>query len=281
MEFWKGHALGNDYIVLDPSDGAPPPEAAIRRLCDRHRGVGGDGILVADRDRDPVGLRIFNPDGSEAEKSGNGLRIFGAWLHGRGLVGEDPFQVALPEETVEMRVLEVRPDGALVLAVEMGRASFRAGRLPYTGAPADAEVVGGAIEAGGEVVSAHLVSMGNPHCVVFADTLDMERFRRLGPAIQDLPAFPRGVNVQLARIAGPASVEIRIWERGAGETAASGSSACAVVAAARRAGRIEAEEVEVRMPGGVVVVRVDASWAVRLTGGARMVFRGEFAEGAL
>jgi diaminopimelate epimerase len=282
MEFWKGHALGNDYIVLDPADGAPPAPAVIRGLCDRHRGVGSDGVLVADRRRDPVGLRIFNPDGSEAEKSGNGLRIFGAWLHRTGRVAAgDALAVALPGETVELRVVDRTDDGALVLSVDMGRASFRAGDLAYAAAPPDAEVLGDAVEAGGEEVRIHLVSVGNPHCVVFTETLDLDRFRRLAPAIQGLPAFERGVNVQLARVVAPDAVEIRIRERGAGETRASGSSACAVAAAARRTGRIDAEEVAVRMPGGTVRVRVDADWAIRLTGEARIVFAGDVDPAAL
>lgn len=280
MEFWKGHALGNDYIVVDGTGRAPPGPALVRALCDRHRGVGGDGVLLGDLDADPVGLRIFNPDGSEAEKSGNGLRIFGAWLHARAVVGDAPFAVSLPGEVVELRVVGRAADGALVLRVDMGRASFRAGDVGFTGADADAPVEGYRLPIDDGAFAIHLVSLGNPHCVVFVDPLDDDAFRRSAPRIQAHPAFARGVNVQFARVVDAATVEARILERGAGETLASGSSACAVAVAGRRA-RLTAPAVRVRMPGGDVAVEVDDDWGVRLTGEARLVFRGVVDEAAL
>lgn len=288
MRFWKGHALGNDYLVVDPAgdgDGAPPPPATVRALCDRHRGVGGDGVLVADLAADAVGLRIFNPDGSEAEKSGNGLRIFAAWLHLTGRVGAGPFLVRLPGETVEMTVEGAGAPGFIVVRVAMGRASFRAGDVAFSGAAADAEVMGEglrveAVEAGGSAdgqpgeVAIHLVSMGNPHCVVFRDRVEAADLRRLGPAIQANPAFTAGVNVQLARVLGPGRLQAMIWERGAGETLASGSSACAVAAAARRSGRADGDAFVVEMPGGQVEVRVSHDYDITLTGEAGIVYEG-------
>jgi diaminopimelate epimerase len=273
MRFWKGHALGNDYIVVDASE--PPPPAVLRALCDRHRGVGGDGVLVGDTRVDPVALRIFNPDGGEAEKSGNGLRIFGAWLHGTGRVGERPFQVALTGETVEMRVEAVAAHGVRTLRVQMGTASFRAGHVHYTGAPADQDVVGATLAVDGQEVALHLVSVGNPHCVVFVDELDPATFRRVAPGLQALPVFDRGINVQFARVAGPATLEALVWERGAGETLASGSSACAVAAAAIRSGRVAERRLQVVMPGGELEVDVDPAWGIRLRGTAQLVFEGE------
>jgi diaminopimelate epimerase len=246
--------------------------------------VGADGVLAGDPSADPPSLRIFNPDGGEAEKSGNGLRIYGAWLHGRGHVRGDTFRVALPAETVEMTVEAVGDDGARTIRVAMGRASFRAGDVGYAGADPDAEVMGeplatagsgpGAAGGGGEPAVIHLVSMGNPHCVVFVDDLDPGDFRRRAPLIQAHPAFERGVNVQFARPTGPGVLEARVWERGAGETLASGSSACAVAAAARRAGILEGEAFEVRMAGGSVRVALDEAWNVALTGPAVIVFEG-------
>ncbi len=286
MQFWKGHALGNDYVVIESRE--RPSPARIRALCDRHRGVGADGVLVGDRSVDPVALRIFNPDGGEAEKSGNGLRIFGAWLHHVGAAGGGPFRVALPGETVELEVVEAAADGERTLRVAMGRASFRAGDVGYAGADPDAIVAGESlpgdgpvVQVGGAPAAVHLVSMGNPHCVVFTDRLDEDELRRVGPAIQSHPAFTRGVNVQLARVVGPAVLEILIWERGAGETLASGSSACAAAAAARRAGRLAESRIEVRMPGGDVEVTVGDDWSVTLTGTARLVCEGVLLPGAL
>ncbi len=275
MHFWKGQALGNDYIVVDGTGDGPPDGERIRSLCDRHRGAGSDGVLVADLARDPVGLRIFNPDGSEAEKSGNGLRIFGTWLHHTGRVG-DRFEVALPGETMELTVESEADDGALTIRVAMGRASFRAGDIPFAGADADAEVVGATLDIEGGSLEVYPVSLGNPHCVVFDDDLDLERFRRLAPVVQAHPDFARGVNVQFARPVAPAILEARIWERGAGETLASGSSACAVVAAARRSGRVEGSVFEVRMAGGSVAVELDDDYRLRLTGEARMVYEADW-----
>lgn len=281
MQFWKGHALGNDYIILDGTGEPAPGRDRVRALCDRHRGVGSDGVLVADLDGDPVGLRIFNPDGSEAEKSGNGLRIFGAWLHGQGHVGEEPFRVALATDTVEMAVEARSDDGVLRLRVDMGPASFRAGDIPDAETDPEGEVQGAPLRLDDETVAIHLVSFGNPHCVVFVDELDMDVFRRRGPAIETHPRFQHGVNVQLARATEPGVLEARIWERGAGETLASGSSACAVAAAARRAGIVSGERFEVRMLGGAVRVEIDDDWQVRLTGEARVVFRGWLEDGVV
>ncbi|HUG40802.1 MAG TPA: diaminopimelate epimerase [Longimicrobiales bacterium] len=275
MHFWKGHGLGNDYLVVEGGAEPPSPEI-IRALCDRHRGVGSDGVLVAGEGGEPVPLRIFNPDGTEAEKSGNGLRIFGAWLHLTGRAGDGPFRVRLPGETVEMRVEGPGAPGFVVIRVAMGRASFRAGDVGFTGAAPDEEVMGAPLAIGttdGEV-GIHPVSMGNPHCVVFRDRLDATDLRRIGPAIQAHSDFPAGVNVQLARVVGPGRLEAMIWERGAGETLASGSSACAVVAAARRSGRARGEAFVVSMPGGEVQVELSPDYDVRLTGEAGIVFEG-------
>lgn len=271
MRFWKGHGLGNDYLV---AEGKEMSRGVVRAICDRHRGAGSDGILVGDRSTDPPGLRIFNPDGTEAEKSGNGLRIFGAWLHLMGDVGEDPFRVRLPGETVELQVEGHAGRGFLTLRVDMGPASFLAGGAGFTGADPDDEVTGIPVDVDGTTIALHPVSLGNRHCVVFPDRFDLAELRRLGPAIQALPSFPDSVNVQLARVAGPGVLDALIWERGADHTLASGSSACAVVAAARRAGRIDGEAFVVRMEGGEVEVELSADWDVRLRGEAGIVYEG-------
>lgn len=279
MRFWKGHALGNDYLVLDGTTASPPGPALVRALCDRHRGVGGDGVLVADLS-DGVALRVFNPDGTEAEKSGNGLRILGAWLRDLGRIGDEPVKVALPGESVELVVLS-SDDGVHTVRVAMGEPSFRAGDIPFTRANPDAEVQGLSLAVAGTPLGIHLVSMGNPHCVVFFDHLVDDRFQRLAPTLQAHPGFPAGVNVQFARVVDDTTIEARIWERGAGETLASGSSACAVVAAAHRSGRIDAREVQVVMPGGGVTVERDDDGGLHLIGEAVVVFEGEAREGSL
>lgn len=277
MRFWKGHALGNDYVVLDGTGTDAPAAGVIRGLCHRHRGVGADGVLVADLSGDVPAVRIFNPDGGEAEKSGNGLRIFGAWLHDAGRVGSDPFRVALPAETVELVVRSSR-DGVHTLRVAMGTPSFQAGDIPFADADPEAEVQGRSLAVAGTALGIHLVSMGNPHCVVFVDDLDPGAFRRLAPILQAHPAFTAGVNVQFAQVVEDDTLEVRIWERGAGETLASGSSACAVVAAAHRSGRIDVGTATVVMPGGSVTVERGGMGELYLTGEAGVVFEGVVAD---
>jgi diaminopimelate epimerase len=277
LRIWKGEALGNDYLVVDAA--ALPwalTPGAIRALCDRHRGLGSDGILVARLGGGEIGLRIYNPDGSEAEKSGNGLRIFGAWLHGQGRVGGEPFPVALARDEVTMQVEEAG-DPDLQIVVEMGRARFD-GRA--VGFDAEGEVLGAEVVlADGETAAVHAVSLANPHCVVLVEELEREDFLRRAPQLAVHRAFSAGTNVQFARAVGPAALEAWIWERGAGETLASGSSACAVAAVATRLGLVTSPELEVRMPGGTVEVRVDEEYAVRLRGPARVVYVADVVDG--
>lgn len=274
----KGHGLGNDYIVVraaDLPDGALTADAAVR-LCDRHRGVGGDGVLVhVPSGRADAGVRIFNPDGSEAEKSGNGLRIFATWLWTHRLVGGPTFTVETPGGVV---TCSCRVAGGVVesVTVEMGSASFAADVVPMRGVDGDA--VGVPLELdGGERLVVTAVTVGNPHCVVFEDAPNEARCRALGPRIERHAAFPKRTNVQLAAVAGAHALDVQVWERGAGYTLASGSSSCAVAAAAVRTGRLEPGAIDVRMPGGTLVVHVREDWSLRLEGPAVLVFEGTLA----
>jgi diaminopimelate epimerase len=309
IPFAKGQALGNDYLVLDAADlPGPLTPSLIRAFCDRHHGAGSDGVLLGHVGRDPIALRIFNPDGTEAEKSGNGLRIFGAWLHGRGLVADQAFTVRLPRDDVRMVVEGPEPGGALRITVAMGPPSFTPGDVGFDTARA-ARVAGGtpggAANGPGSERSAgssapgqgtaepdaatagyvldlgdagraevHPVSLGNPHCVVLVERLEREDFLRRAPLICVHPAFPAGTNVQFARVAGPALLDLWIWERGAGETLASGSSSCAAVAVARELGRVQGDAFTVRMQGGEVGVTVDTAGGLHLRGPAQVVYRG-------
>lgn len=280
-EFYKGHGLGNDYIALEldalPFDLTPP---AVRLLCDRHTGVGSDGILgrtgsaAAD-----FGLRIFNPDGSEAEKSGNGLRIFAAYLLERGEVSVGvPFSVETPGGIVGMTVVGAMGGGVLMVEAEMGTAGFSSTDVGLAGDEREVDNEALELEAG-DAVLINTVSIGNPHCVVFMDELDVEDLRRRAPQISTHPAFARGTNVQVAVPVEPGAVEAWVWERGAGETRASGSSACAVAAAAVRRGMVTERGVEVRMPGGSLHVEVRDDFALLLRGPVEGVYRGTLGEG--
>jgi diaminopimelate epimerase len=239
----RSHGLGNDYLVADPQE-LPfvVTPARVRLLCDRHVGVGSDGLLVLDGER---GVRIFNPDGSQAEKSGNGLRIFARWLVDTG-------RVASPSFTVHTRGGDAAAEvHGRDVTVDMGAPTFRQDLR---------ELV-----VDGVTLSVVAVSIGNPHCVVFRDQLDVTELRRLGPLIEHHPAFPTRTNVQFARIVDRHTVELLIWERGAGETRASGSSSCAVVAAAHHLGLVD-DEVTARMPGGELSIRIDQNGHIWLRG---------------
>jgi len=282
-DFFKGHGLGNDYVALAMEGlGFELTPPAVRLLCDRHTGVGSDGILArVPSTAADFGVRIFNPDGSEAEKSGNGLRIFAADLLEQGDVEERaPFTVETPGGIVRMEVLQVSADGVLSVEVEMGTATFRSADVGLAGP--DRETEDEPLElASGDVVRINTVSIGNPHCVVFADELDLDDLRRRAPQISTHPSFERGVNVQFAVPMEPDGVEAWVWERGAGETRASGSSACAVAAAAVRRGMVSERQVAVRMPGGTLHVHVRDDWSLVLRGPVESVYRGTLTAGML
>jgi diaminopimelate epimerase len=280
IPFVKGEGLGNDYLVLDARDlpGGGLSPAAVRCLCDRHRGVGSDGILlrVPSTGAD-FGLRIFNPDGSEAEKSGNGLRIFAKYLWDQGGATTPAFTVETPGGVVECEC-HLQAGRVDVVTVEMGRVAFDVAAIPMA-CVAAGEAVERQLELpDGTTESVTALSIGNPHCVVFRDTLDDAECRRLGPVLERHPAFPRRTNVQLVQVVAPDRLAIRIWERGAGYTLASGSSSCGAAAAAVRTGRVAAGRIVVEMPGGTLVVDVRPNWSVRLEGPVAESYRGVLAE---
>jgi diaminopimelate epimerase len=274
--FVKSHALGNDYIVLDPAalSFALLPEA-IRRICDRHLGAGSDGILaLAASDRADFGLRIYNPDGSEAEKSGNGLRIFARYLYDHRLTSKTQFTIETPGGLVGI-LLDVRGSDVGQITVDMGAATFASDRIPVTGAPR--EVVNELIDVDGRPLTITAVSVGNPHCVVFVPALADVDLETLGPFLERHPAFPNRTNVQFAEVRSRRRIAILIWERGAGVTMASGSSACAVAAAAVRKGLAD-RNVTIEMPGGSLEISVAEDWSIRMTGPAVEVYSGTFSE---
>jgi len=274
IPFAKGHGLGNDYLVIEEKDlPGPLSTEAIVKICDRNWGVGSDGILLrVPTARADFGVRILNPDGSEAEKSGNGLRIFAKYLRDHGHAKGDVFTVDTKGGVVECRC-QTRDGLVTFVTVEMGRATFRPAEIPMTSAADEAVDVTLAL-GDGAAVTVTAVSVGNPHCVVFVDRLDDAETRRVGPLIERHPAFPNRTNVQFARVLGRDVMEIRIWERGAGYTLASGSSSCGAASAAVRTGRCDAGRVTVRMPGGELSVHVRPDWSLRLEGAVEEVCTG-------
>ena len=262
----KSHGLGNDYIVIDPAmvPFAVTPEA-VRLICDRHRGVGSDGILlVAPGDGADFGVRIFNPDGSEAEKSGNGARIFAKFLRDHGYTQADRFTLHTAGGRVSC-VLEREGGRVAQVTVDMGKARFD---------PLDA------IEVDGRRIEVTSVSMGNPHCVVIVPDLADVDVHALGPKIERHPAFPKGTNVQFAQVVSRSEVRILIWERGAGYTLASGSSSCAVAAVCHRRGLVD-PSVTVSMPGGQLAIAIADDGEVRMRGPVEEICEGDLSQDLL
>jgi diaminopimelate epimerase len=262
---YKAHGLGNDYFVLE--QGPPLDGPLVQAICDRHRGAGADGILepFAAGAAADFGVRIWNPDGSVAEKSGNGLRIFARWL-----VSERGAPVSFSVWTGACRVhCDV---AAEAITVDMGAPSFEPRDVPVV---APGPLIDGELALSSGVLTVTAVGIGNPHCVIFREEpLDGAPFESWGAEIERHPRFPHRTNVQLARVIDRRTVEIRIWERGAGITLASGSSSCAVAAAGVRTGRLDAGRIEVRMPGGQLFVSVGEA-GLRLEGPVEPVGRFE------
>jgi len=277
--FVKSHALGNDYIVVDPAAlSFPLTPDAIRRICDRHLGAGSDGVLaLVPSERADFGLRIYNPDGTEAEKSGNGLRIFARFLHDHGLTSKTEFTVETPGGLVGI-ILEVRHGEVRQITVDMGAATFASDRIPVTGP--SREVVNELLEVDGRPLTITAVSVGNPHCVVFVPALLDVDLETLGPLLERHHAFLNRTNVQFAEVRSRQRIAILIWERGAGVTMASGSSACAVAAAAVRKGLAD-RNVTIEMPGGSLEISVAEDWSIRMAGPAVEVYLGTFSDAFL
>jgi len=270
MRFGKYHALGNDYLVIDPVEfpGELTPEK-IRRICHRHFGVGSDGILwgPVHSARADFGLRIFNPDGSEAEKSGNGLRIFSRFLWDGKRVAEAPFSIDTPGGVVNAQVLD---QGRLV-RVEMGQVRFWSDEIPVSGPRR--EVLREHIQAGDREFEFCAATVGNPHCVIALPEVSAALACQYGPRLETHALFPRRTNVQFLRVLDRANIQIEIWERGAGYTLASGSSSSAAAAVARKLGLCD-ESITVHMPGGTLALEIRPDYSVLMTGPVTPICEG-------
>jgi diaminopimelate epimerase len=278
--FFMGHGLGNDYLVFEAGDEWVLDSGQISAVCDRWKGPGSDGIVVLlDRRSRPFPLRMFNPDGSEFERSGNGLRILAAYLAREGLVDYDPFDVSVGGDTLQLQVLGPPTRGLYDISVEMGTALHgpEAVGLDMAALKADRDL--DLIGAGNTVI--HPVSIGNPHAVVFPDQWRHELIDEIGPILSGHAAFANGTNVQVARVLDHSILEACIWERGVGSTSASGTSACAVAAAAVKSGRVGPGRFEVRMDGGSMDVTVTEGMEVTLFGPVQEVSTGSLTKGFL
>jgi diaminopimelate epimerase len=274
MRFYKYHALGNDYVVLNPQDqriDLTPDQ--IRAICHRHYGIGSDGILLGPLPsaRAPFLLRIFNPDGSEAEISGNGLRIFCRYLWDRKLVDRRPFHVETKGGLVQCLVLD---DGKRV-QVEMGRVSFWSRDIHVAGEPR--EVLDEPITIGKKTFRFSSATIGNPHCVIPIRNPTPELARKYGPLLEVHPLFPNRTNVQFLKVLDRNNIKIEIWERGAGYTLASGSSSCAAAAVARKLGMCDSQ-ITVHMPGGKISISIDEDFSIVMVGPVTRIAEGQLAD---
>ena len=273
LPFTKMHGAGNDFVVLDGlRDELPPLEPLAARLLDRHFGIGGDQLLVVRESRAAdFRMEIFNPDGSQVEMCANGIRAFYKYVRDRGHTDADEIGV----ETLS-GIVYPRWAGENDVSVDMGRPVLEPAKIPTTLAGGEGPVLDVPLEVGGETVVVSSVSMGNPHAVMVVDDVDSVDVARLGAIISRHPAFPEGCNAGFAEIVERDNIRLRVYERGAAETRACGSGACAAMGVLRRADLVS-ETVKVTQTGGdLILTWMGGGKPVKMMGPATHVFEGTF-----
>lgn len=258
----KYHGLGNDYLIFDPNKNELKlTKESIRMICDRNFGVGSDGLLVGPiTGEEKLAVRILNPDGSEAELSGNGVRIFGKYLKDAGYVQKNHFTVNTLSGRQQIRYLN---EEGTRIKVSMGHLSFLSDDIPMTGP--SREVLNETMVFGSIPYRATCVSIGNPHCIIWLNDISKELVCRIGAHCEASPYFPEKVNTELIRVVDRTNIEIEIYERGAGYTLASGTSGCAAAGAAYKMGLTD-PKMYVHMPGGILEVEILEDGGVLMTG---------------
>lgn len=275
--FVKAHGLGNEYIVLESGQVSfKMTSAAIQKICNVHYGIGSDGILLkVPSTIAEFGLRIFNPDGSEAEKSGNGLRIFSKYLYDYGHTDRKKFTIETRGGVVTSHVTEERAGRAKMIKVEMGKANFISAEIPVKFDKK--ECFGEELIIEGKIFVIYCVSVGNPHCIIFTDVLEENEIKHFGPLIENHSMFPNRINVQFVKVISENEAEILIWERGAGYTLASGSSSSAVVSVLVKK-CLTKRKISVKMPGGILLLEIAEDWNIQMTGEVKEVAFGTLSE---
>ncbi|MBA4503648.1 diaminopimelate epimerase [Marinobacterium marinum] len=271
VRFTKMHGLGNDFMVVDAvSQRVRITPKVVRKLSDRHLGIGFDQLLLVEPPTRPdmdFRYRIFNADGSEVEHCGNGARCFGRFVRDRRLTASDEIHV---ETARGQAVLYLLPDRQV--DVDMGAPELRPAEVPFQ---ASAQAATYRLEVAGEPIELSAVSMGNPHGVLLVDDVDRAPVERLGPVLESHPRFPQKANIGFMQVVNRGEIRLRVYERGAGETLACGTGACAAVVAGRLRGLLD-EEVLVHLPGGDLRIRwAGEGQALRMVGPATTVFEGQ------
>ncbi len=281
MEFVKMHGAGNDFVVID-AEGEPIPEGQLesvaRGVCDRHFGIGADGLIMVLPSRlANFRMRMLNPDGSEAEMCGNGIRVFAKYLYDRKLHTD----VVMTVETLGgIKTLKLNAPGGVVrsVRVDMGEPRLNRSDIPMRGSD-NGRVVSEGLKAAGKKFEITCVSMGNPHCVTFVDNVDMFPVEKIGPAVENHASFPQRTNVEFVEVISKDELKMRVWERGAGETLACGTGACASAVAAMLNEKT-ARKVTVHLKGGDLFIEWLGDSKVFMTGPAEEVFQGRVTSAA-
>ena len=280
ISFTKMHGIGNDYILIDAREIDRDWSRLAVDICDRHFGVGGDGILlIRDSDVADCRMQIYNPDGSEAEACGNGIRMFSKYVVERGVVSapEDRLVVQTLGAVGEIELF--RDNGSVsTVRASMGPARLRPSQVPVALEDSPDPVIDHPLDLGDRTVPVTCLSMGNPHAVHFTDIpVDEFPLSDVGPRVERHPFFPARVNFEIVNIIDRGRVRARVWERGVGETLACGTGACAIAVASRLHGFTD-NPANVRLPGGTLVIDWDGEGEVFLSGPAEYVFTGVWEE---
>ncbi len=276
MRFTKMQGIGNDYVYINTlEETVADPAALAIRMSRQHFGVGADGlILIGKNSEGEFTMREFNADGSESEMCGNGSRCVARYLYDRGLTDSEDITLRTGAGLIRLRVLPENGKAARV-RVDMGVPELRPERVPVRTEARCEEGV--AVEAAGQRFTAHCVSMGNPHAVIFVEDTDRIPMDALGPALEHHPVFPRRANIEFVQVKDPEHLRMRVWERGSGETLACGTGACAALAAACVTGRC-GRSADIELLGGTLRVTWESDGHIYQEGPAEFVFDGEWPE---
>ncbi|MEM3550277.1 MAG: diaminopimelate epimerase [Candidatus Bathyarchaeia archaeon] len=275
LTFWKMHGLGNDYIIFDNRDGKIKEEKLVEmaiKLCRRRLGIGSDGLLlVYNSQLADLKMRIFNSDGTEAEMCGNGIRCFAKYCFENKIINKEEMAV---ETLAGVKELQLKLEGKSVTSVRvnMGSPSFEVNKIPMI---EKGRFINKPVKINGETLFATVLSIGNPHCVIFVDNVDNYPVEVVGPKVENHKLFPKRVNVEFVQVLSRDVLKVRVWERGVGETLACGTGACASVIAANVLGKA-AEKTSVQLLGGILNVEFKGE-LVFLEGPVEKVFEGEIA----
>ena len=256
------HGLGNDYLVFDPNHNELElDQANVKMICDRNEGLGADGVLEGPiLKEDGMHVKVWNPDGSESETSGNGVRIFAKYLMDHEYVKEQKFSIQTLSGPIEVECLNNR---ATEFRVKMGKASFISREIPVTGEVR--EVINESFTFHNKEYKATCLTVGNPHCIIFMNQVTPELAKELGPYVENADEFPEKMNLQICRKIDTGNLDIEIWERGSGYTKASGTGSCAAAVAAYRLGLVE-NRGNVNQPGGMIQIDIKDDDTIYMTG---------------